>query len=102
MFAIVAVGMLEIRRGVVTTAEVNFDARPVDSHRDAPETAVLRRIRAVIAEQIVDRSVLLHAGEHAAEIVRIKKRAPARVPGQSDQRFLSSGVGVERTRYCLA
>src|SRR5580658_2762911 len=87
--------MLEIGRRVVTTAIVNLYSGNIALHDDAAVMPVPRRVRAVIAEQVIGRGVLLHSLEDLGEVVGVEKSATSGIAGEGDERFLRGEVGIE-------
>ena len=79
----------EILWRVVAFARANVRAggKRIDFHVHAAPGAVIRRVRAVIAHQVVAGRIVLHALKHFAEIADVEKRAPAGVSRKRRQRF---------------
>ena len=76
----------EVLGRVIALAIAN--ARPGNSvhfHAQGAPAAVMLRIRAVVAQQIISGSIGLHGTEGLAEVSQIEKAAPAGIGGQRGQ-----------------
>jgi len=85
----------EVALGVVAGTMLDAKARIFHPHGDAAEASVLRRIRAVVAKQVVERGVALHLREGFTEVVRVGERRSARIGGERRERLLLRGDLVE-------
>ena len=81
--------MREVALGVVAFARTNPRIHlRLEPHFDPAVAAVLRGVRAGVAENVVRRNLLLHLVERFAEVVRVSERGAAGIGREGLQRFL--------------
>src|SRR5580692_10554989 len=90
-----------VRGRVVAAPEVDFRAGDVDLYGDPPVAPVPGRIRAVISQKVVRRTILLNSFVDLTEIVGIEEGAPTCIACESDQGFLGCEVGVQGIHHGL-
>ena len=59
------------------------------------EASVLRRVRAVVAKQVIERGVALHLHEGLTEVIRVRERASTRIGRERLQRLLRREQAIE-------
>src|SRR6266700_6069814 len=91
--------MLEVLGSVVSLAELDVQVRTVDLDLDMTILAVTHGVVAGIAQDVIDRSVALHAIKHLAEIVGVEEGLAAGVAGKSSQGLLAGEVRVKLVLY---
>src|SRR5262249_46657116 len=97
-----SIEMLIVLGSVIAFAEFQIDARTVDFDLNATITAVAQRIVALVAEHVIDRSILLHAIKYLAEVVGVQEGLASGIAGEGNQRFLAGKILVKLIAYCRA
>src|SRR5947207_8243140 len=94
--------MSEIALGVVTHQSIDAQSVALHTNLNATEAPVLHGVGAAVSDQVIGRSVALHAPEGVAEIIGVRECLSTGVAGQRDKRVLRRRESIELLGHAAA